>query len=883
MSLHFGRVFVAFTLAMAAAIAVTTTPSQAAKPSTTTCNGVTPTIKGTNSADTLVGTVGDDIIVGGAGDDVIFGRGGNDILCGGAGQDTMFGGEGDDTIDGGTHSDILIGNGGEDSLSGIQGEDVLYGLAGNDVLDGGNATDLLGGGSGDDKLAAGNGEDRAYGNSGNDSTDGLRGRDECTGEVLSGCEISGPDTSPNLEVAVSAPDTPLNGEFAATVDATAEAGVALIMLEANGEMVGFDYVGDSAAPTVQKSFTLNSADLDYGSVLLTAEVVDVLGNHVASDPEQLTVATQYGPEGPSVAMPLAEPTVLSELVPLLELVDAPILEFRHRSALEEPRPVPSQVASRAALENITVSAGPTDLVGGLYGRGFSLDDQVTMYRALSGDEDPLITAIRFDGEIDGRQQDLLASVAAEFIDIPERDGYEDSDAARELLEESLGSERSESDASSLRPSAKPDNLHDALAGAPSTATTRQLPATGRSAAVDVNEDVFWPSFGQFETLEYEIEIERRWWPDSVYKRAVFDHDLVWVAGVPDTFASVNKAYEHDFKIQTDQNTLGVRPLCTFTDPRTSLDDAFYAHRGDIILWSTNVPNDAYPYFDTDLSDGCDKEDLSVGILKPELLDDGLGASEAVDYFFTVNTRRGNNPSEFSLAAQRLSRRGDTFCAVIGTQNCTGLNTGAGNLGIILRSTGQLIPGIKVPSCFTWDWPPNSNFASSNVWAMRCTGDSDGDGWDDTIDCAPNDPTINPGAVDIPNDGIDQDCDGSDLIVGSGSLQITLIWDNDNDQDLHVTEPDGNRIWYQNQGPSASGGILDRDDNVGVCGHDPVPGGVENVYWPTGVTPDSGNYRIDIVEYAECGDDANWTLEVRVDGELKVRESGSTSGSINFTL
>jgi len=77
------------------------------------CNGLHPTILGTNRRDVIVGTPGDDVIHGGAGHDRIDGLGGNDTICGGPGNDVLIGRQG---------RDVLIGGGGQDRC--VRGEEL---------------------------------------------------------------------------------------------------------------------------------------------------------------------------------------------------------------------------------------------------------------------------------------------------------------------------------------------------------------------------------------------------------------------------------------------------------------------------------------------------------------------------------------------------------------------------------------------------------------------------------------------------------------------------------------------------------------------------------------------------------------------------------------
>ncbi len=96
------------------------------------CNGLVPTILGTDGADVLRGTNGRDVVVARGGDDDVTGANGDDVLC---------------------------GNLGADRLAGDNGADVLLGGAGADTLDGGNGDDRLLGGTGTDGLTPSRGAD----------------------------------------------------------------------------------------------------------------------------------------------------------------------------------------------------------------------------------------------------------------------------------------------------------------------------------------------------------------------------------------------------------------------------------------------------------------------------------------------------------------------------------------------------------------------------------------------------------------------------------------------------------------------------------------------------------------------------------------------------
>ena len=101
---------------------------------------------------------------------------------------------------------------------------------------------------------------------------------------------------------------------------------------------------------------------------------------------------------------------------------------------------------------------------------------------------------------------------------------------------------------------------------------------------------------------------------------------------------------------------------------------------------------------------------------------------------------------------------------------------------------------------------------------------------------------------------------------SGTVQISLAWDDYNDLDLHVFCPSGERIYF-NSRKSGCGGVLDVDMNVRPVSDEPV----ENVVWK-GNAP-LGPYKVGVHFYKHhrkrrTKRTTNYTLRVVTHGRTK---------------
>lgn len=97
-------------------------------------------------------------------------------------------------------------------------------------------------------------------------------------------------------------------------------------------------------------------------------------------------------------------------------------------------------------------------------------------------------------------------------------------------------------------------------------------------------------------------------------------------------------------------------------------------------------------------------------------------------------------------------------------------------------------------------------------------------------------------------------------AGTGDVQVSVTWDAAADVDLHVFDPAGDVV-YWNEETVASGGELDVDSNES-CVIDGT--NAENVVWDD--DPPSGTYKAKVRMYADCGTGgASGTITVRACG------------------
>lgn len=122
-------------------------------------------------------------------------------------------------------------------------------------------------------------------------------------------------------------------------------------------------------------------------------------------------------------------------------------------------------------------------------------------------------------------------------------------------------------------------------------------------------------------------------------------------------------------------------------------------------------------------------------------------------------------------------------------------------------------------------------------------------------------------------------------LGTGDVQVTLIWSSRADLDLAVTDPNGDQVYYGNP-TVASGGTLDRDANF-PCNTDSASPAVENVFWPEGGAP-PGSYVARVIYTTDCANEGPQTfrLVIRVEGSVvhdEVHTVTSDQGSLEVAF
>ncbi|MCB9762498.1 MAG: hypothetical protein H6739_22055 [Alphaproteobacteria bacterium] len=121
-----------------------------------------------------------------------------------------------------------------------------------------------------------------------------------------------------------------------------------------------------------------------------------------------------------------------------------------------------------------------------------------------------------------------------------------------------------------------------------------------------------------------------------------------------------------------------------------------------------------------------------------------------------------------------------------------------------------------PSISDWDGSRSDIGAYGGPYVdVRLFTDEDEDGWLATEDCDDTDPDVHPEAPEQPYDGIDQDCDGVDLVdVDEDGWDAVEAGGEDCDDDAAAVNPGATEVWYNGLDEDCDG----NDDDQDVDGH-----------------------------------------------------------------
>lgn len=120
----------------------------------------------------------------------------------------------------------------------------------------------------------------------------------------------------------------------------------------------------------------------------------------------------------------------------------------------------------------------------------------------------------------------------------------------------------------------------------------------------------------------------------------------------------------------------------------------------------------------------------------------------------------------------------------------------------------------------------------------------------------------------------------------GELRTSLSWHNSDDLDIHVIEPNGQRIYFGARYGS-TGGQLDVDMNAGYTQNSVNP--VENIIWADKNKLKEGKYQVEVNNFCKRGTkNPGYTIQVECQGQTfdfeseKSPSSGSTHKVCTFT-